>query len=138
EGAAFEPRPVPGRLATAETLLRALGDEGAVIVDARTEGEYRGRDVRAARGGAIPGAVHIEWKNNVEAGAYRNADELAALYVPEGVTPDKDVTAYYQGGYRSAHAYLALRLLGYPKVRNYVASWAEWGSREDLPIETPQ
>ncbi|MDP6617935.1 MAG: rhodanese-like domain-containing protein, partial [Nitrospinota bacterium] len=62
---------------------------------------------------------------------------LAALYAPAGVTPDKDVSAYCQGGYRSAHAYLALRLLGYEKVRNYISSWAEWGEREELPIETP-
>ena len=35
------------------------------------------------------------------------------------------------------HAYLALRLLGYPQVRNYLGSWKEWGDREDLPVETP-
>ena len=42
---------------------------------------------------------------------------------------------YCQGGYRAAHAYLALRRLGYPNVRNYTGSWKEWGDREDLPIE---
>ena len=52
-----------------------------------------------------------------------------------GVTPDREVLAYCQGGYRAAHAYLALRLLGYPRVRNYVGSWKEWGDREDLPLE---
>ena len=54
---------------------------------------------------------------------------------PAGVTPDKEVVTYCQGGYRAAHAYLALRLLGYPRVRNYTGSWKEWGDREDLPIE---
>ena len=43
---------------------------------------------------------------------------------------------YCQGGYRSAHTYLALRLIGYPRVRNYLGSWGEWGNRLDLPIET--
>ena len=30
-----------------------------------------------------------------------------------------------------------VRLIGYPRVRNYVGSWKEWGDRLDLPIEHP-
>ena len=66
---------------------------------------------------------------------YCPADELRAMYEAAGVTPDKEVVTYCQGGYRAAHGYLALRLLGYPRVRNYTGSWKEWGDREDLPIE---
>jgi thiosulfate/3-mercaptopyruvate sulfurtransferase len=32
---------------------------------------------------------------------------------------------------------LALRLLGYPHLRNFIGSWKEWGDRLDLPIEVP-
>ena len=53
-----------------------------------------------------------------------------------GVTPDKEVLTYCQGGYRAAHGYLALRLLGYPRVRNYVGSWKEWGDRLELPMQS--
>ena len=59
------------------------------------------------------------------------------MYEDAGVTPDREVITYCQGGYRAAHSYLALRLLGYPRVRNYVGSWKEWGDREELPIEVP-
>ena len=45
------------------------------------------------------------------------------------------IVTYCQGGYRAAHGYLALRLLGYPRVRNYTGSWKEWGDRTELPVE---
>ena len=44
-----------------------IGKPDAVILDTRSDGEYCGVTVRAARGGAIPGAVHLEWTNNLRA-----------------------------------------------------------------------
>ena len=124
------------RLATWRDVLDRLGHSEAVIVDTRSDGEYRGTTVRAKRGGAIPGAVHIEWTRNLGPdGRFKPAGELRDMYVSAGVTPDREVITYCHGGYRAAHAYLALRLLGYPRVRNYLGSWKEWGDREDLPIE---
>jgi thiosulfate/3-mercaptopyruvate sulfurtransferase len=123
-------------LATWRDVRDAIDRKDAVILDARTDGEYCGTTVRAKRGGAIPGAVHIEWTRNLTLdGEFKPAAELQRMYEEAGVTPDREVIAYCQGGYRAAHAYLALRLLGYPRVRNYVGSWKEWGDRVDLPIE---
>ena len=52
-------------------------------------------------------------------------------------TPDKTIIPVCHGGYRSANTFLALKSLGYPRVRNYVASWGEWGNREDSKIIVP-
>ena len=59
------------------------------------------------------------------------------MYEEAGVTPDREVITYCQGGYRAAHSYLALRLLGYPKVRNYVGSWKERGDPTNPPTQAP-
>ncbi|MEX2270808.1 MAG: sulfurtransferase [Vicinamibacterales bacterium] len=140
---AVAPRPVEWKAAPRphlaagwkEVALR-LDSPDAIMLDTRSDDEYHGRVARAKRGGAIPGAVHVEWTRNLdEDGAFKPIDELRAMYESAGVTPDKEVIAYCQGGYRAAHGYLALRLLGYPRVRNYLGSWKEWGDREELPVE---
>lgn len=126
------------RLATWRQLRGRLGAADIAVLDTRTDSEFFGSTVRARRGGVVPGAVHIEWTRNLdESGAFRPASELRQMYETAGVTSDKEVISYCQGGYRAAHGYLALRLLGYPRVRNYIGSWKEWGDRDDLPIETP-
>jgi thiosulfate/3-mercaptopyruvate sulfurtransferase len=125
-------------LATADDVLRSLNKNAIAILDTRSRGEYLGTHVRAARGGAIPGAIHIEWTDNIAAdGKFKSNAELKAMYDKVGITPDKEVISYCQGGYRAAHSYVALRLLGFPKVRNYIGSWKEWGDRADLPIVIP-
>jgi thiosulfate/3-mercaptopyruvate sulfurtransferase len=128
--------PQEQRIATWRDVQDRLGRQDVVMLDTRSDGEYHGTTVRAKRGGAIPGAVHVEWTRNLAPdGAFKPEAELRAMYEAAGVTPDKEVVTYCQGGYRAAHAYLALRLLGYPRVRSYTGSWKEWGDREDLPIE---
>ena len=126
-------------IATHRDVRQAIRTTGAVMLDTRSDGEYSGTVVRAKRGGAIPGAVHIEWTRNLApSGEFKDPDELRQMYEDAGVTPDREVITYCQGGYRAAHSYLALRLLGYPRVRVYVGSWKEWGDREELPVEIPR
>jgi thiosulfate/3-mercaptopyruvate sulfurtransferase len=132
-----EPR--PDRLATWRDVHDRLGSKDAIILDTRSAEEYHGDLVRARRGGAVPGAVHVDWTRNLDAeGAFKPLEDLRAMYEKAGVTPDREVVTYCQGGYRAAHSYLALRLLGYPRVRAYLGSWKEWGDREELPIEVPK
>jgi thiosulfate/3-mercaptopyruvate sulfurtransferase len=134
----FKGSPKLDLLATRFDVERAIDDEQSVIVDVRRESEYRGTEKRARRTGTVPGAVHIFWRDHLdEKGAFRPADEIRDLYVSKGVTPDKTIFPFCQGGYRSASTFLALKSLGYPRVRNYVASWAEWGNRDDSKIIVP-
>jgi thiosulfate/3-mercaptopyruvate sulfurtransferase len=130
--------PDPFTIATWKDVFDRLGRPDAAIVDTRSDGEYYATTVRAKRGGAIPGAVHREWKDSLDAeGKFKPAVELREMFEQDGITPDREAVTYCQGGYRAAHTYVALRHLGYPRVRVYTGSWKEWGDREDLPIERP-
>ena len=125
-------------LATWKDVHHRLGKNDVAILDTRSDAEYDGTLVRAARGGAIPGAIHLEWTQSLGPdGAFKPAADLKAMFERAGVTPDREVVPYCQGGYRAAHSYLALRLLGFPRVRNYLGSWKEWGDKTELPIENP-
>lgn len=120
-------------------------ERGLPLVDVRSPQEYSGELLHmpgypqegALRGGHIPGAKNIPWAKAVKENAtFKAAEELKALYEPQGITPDRDIIAYCRIGERSAHTWFVLTfLLGYPSVRNYDGSWTEWGNLVGAPIE---
>jgi thiosulfate/3-mercaptopyruvate sulfurtransferase len=93
--AAFEATLQPQTLATYHDIRERLGQDDVALLDVRSEGEYRGTSVRAARGGTIPGAMHLEFVHNVDAtGRFKPAGELRQQYEALGITPDKEVICF--------------------------------------------
>ena len=134
----FKFKAVKERVATYADVLEAIDCPNSVIIDTRSRLEFLGNDRRASRGGSIPSAKHRDWEDlfDHKTGCMKPADDLRQLFETLNAGPEKEVIVYCNTGYRSAHAYLALRLLNYPRIRNYVGSWQEWGNREILPVET--
>ena len=124
--------------ASKQHILQSLENPNAVLVDARTLAEFRGLDLRANRGGHIPGALNVDWTLDVDPEhqvRMRPPPLLRGMFESFGVTPDKEIIVYCQSHHRSAHTYVALKSLGYPRVRGYPGAWSEWGNDSSLPIE---
>lgn len=136
------------RLAKATYLPKPRGDwavktgelakSAALVLDARSIAEFSGKELGGARqGGHIPHARSFPWSNlSGDLATFKNAETMRKALADAGITPDKEIITYCNGGLgRSTYLFAALTLLGYDKVKVYPGSWIEWASDPARPIE---
>lgn len=140
----FAVRPRRELIATREEVLAALGNPRVVILDNRDAEEWHGDSSSpygvdfAPRMGHIPGSRWIEWyrfMNREPVPAFRPPAEIQALCAEQGILPESDIIISCFKGSRASHSYVALKLAGFTRLRNYFASWNEWSRDPALPIE---
>jgi thiosulfate/3-mercaptopyruvate sulfurtransferase len=137
----FAIAPSDSRLATKDRILKLLKDgQKTQIIDTRSEGEHCGIEKFAKRGGAIPGALHLEWSDALEPGTHRfkSAADLSQILKKAGIDLNRPSITYCQSGGRAAVMAFTLELMGAREVANYYRSWSEWGNADDTPVELPK
>ena len=141
--AKFSVRPGTVKVATADQVKTAINNPKIKLIDARTQAEIDGKDLRnIKRGGFIESSIPVYWEDTLDAAtkAFKPAAEIAKLYRDKGITANDDVLVYCQVGMRASHDLFTLALIGHDltKLSNYYGAWEEWGNREDTPIKTRQ
>lgn len=128
------------RVRDAGQVLRAIGDAGTQIVDARAPERFRGEvpEPRAGlRSGHIPGSRNVFFKALLkDDGTLKSDADLRAVFEDAGVDLNKPVITSCGSGVTAAVLTLALEKLGHRDVALYDGSWTEWGQNRELPIET--
>jgi len=127
--------------AGADYIYTRLHNPSVIIWDTRSPGEYNGTDVRADRGGHIPGSINLNWvdlqKEVDGVRVLKSEEEIRMLLSSKGITKEAEIVAHCQTGIRSSYATLVLKSMGYENARNYDGSWIEWANNASLPIEVP-
>jgi thiosulfate/3-mercaptopyruvate sulfurtransferase len=126
-----------GPIAEVDDVLAAIEDANQIIWDVRSREEYLGLRSGSARAGHIPGATHLDWLMLKDPDrATRLVKDLPALFADHGLDPTRSIITHCQSHHRSGLSYMVGRLLGFSNIRAYHGAWAEWGNRDDLPVET--
>ena len=150
EPVALKLKTKPELLVETAEVVRRLRDPMVQLLDVRTSKEYSGEDIRAIRGGHIPGAIPVHYMANwVDPDArskiekkqttdtsglnLKRPDALRALY--SKLDPNKETIVYCQSGIRAAETATVLKDIGFRHVRVYDSSWLGYGNTLDAPAD---
>jgi thiosulfate/3-mercaptopyruvate sulfurtransferase len=70
-----------------------------------------------------------------ESHTLKPAAELRHLLEVRGITRDKQVAGYCNGGARGALGAFVLRVLGYDRAQAYAGSFQQWSNQPDTVVE---
>jgi thiosulfate/3-mercaptopyruvate sulfurtransferase len=123
-------------------VLKALQEKQEQLADARSAGRFAGTEPeprRGVRSGHIPGARSLPFSTLVNPdGTMKLPAQIEAAFRQAAIDPAKPVIAYCGSGVTATVLALGLAVAGRDENAVYDGSWAEWGSDQNLPIDTGQ
>ncbi len=121
-----------------------LTDPAFVLVDGRPSAQFTGESpgrtfhqgIKHRYPGHIYGAKSVPWTENFNPdGTFKSSAELQHIYASHGISANKTAVTYCNEGLHAASPWFVLKeLLGYPDVRLYDASMAEWANVSDTHL----
>jgi thiosulfate/3-mercaptopyruvate sulfurtransferase len=146
---ALKLKPRPELTVATEEIVSKLSSN-VQIIDVRSPKEFSGEDIRAIRGGHIPGAVNIPFQKNwidpdtpaklakkevanKDGMGLKSPDQLKMLYAK--LDPDKETIVYCHSGVRADVSATVLKDLGFKNVKVYDSSWLGYGNNLSTPVE---
>jgi len=134
----FEATFHPEKLRSLIDMRANLATGHALVLDARAAGRFDGSLPEPRPGmksGHIPHAISLPFNELLDQGHLRPPAELRARLAAAGADGLRPVITSCGSGVTAAVLTLAMVVAGLPEGAIYDGSWAEWGSRDDTPIE---
>jgi len=127
-----------GAVAMLADVRMALTADSAQVVDARSPERFAGTAPEprpGLRAGHMPGSFNVPYGRLIENGHLAPRERIEAAFADAGVDLDKPIITSCGSGVTAAILTFALESIGKEAKGLYDGSWAEWGSRPDLPVE---
>jgi len=123
---------------SADEVLEAIKSAAAQIIDARAMERFLGRAPEprpGLRSGHMPNALNVPYDRLLEDGRLVSPDRIQAVFAGAGMHLGRPSITTCGSGITAAVLWFALNEIGQAPISLYDGSWAEWGARNDLPVE---